>query len=146
MKATDTHHQNGNRLYTDEEDRFLISRYPTMTAPAMAEHIGRPPGSVRSRIIHLRQQGRIFGKPYRAPKIHNGERVGVRTKEAIQAEHDAVCDEVRIYLESQVRYRLMTIDHALLLAARLKNHLDTRGSARLVNMPVVRIVAVLEAA
>jgi hypothetical protein len=139
-------HANGLRLFTPEEDQFLIRGYATMTAPAMAEHIGRPAGSVRSRIIHLRQQGRIFGKPYRAPKTFSGERVGVRTKEAIQAEHDAVCDEVRIYLESQVRYRTMTIDHALLLADRLKSHLATRGSARLVNMPVVSIVELLEAA
>ena len=139
-------HANGLRLFTPEEDQFLIRGYATMTAPAMAEHIGRPHGSVRSRITHLRQQGRIFGKPYRAPRQPTGEKVGVRTTAAIQAEHDAVCDEVRIYLESQVRYRLMTIDHALLLAGRLKNHLDTRGSARLVNMPVVSIVEALEAA
>jgi hypothetical protein len=139
-------HANGLRLFTPEEDQFLIRGYATMTAPAMAERIGRPPGSVRSRIIHLRQQGRIFGKPYRAPKTFSGERVGVRTPEAIQAEHDAVCDEVRIYLESQVRYRTMTIDHALLLAARLKDHLATRGSARMVNMPVVLIVELLETA
>jgi hypothetical protein len=139
-------HINGQRLFTPDEDRFIVHSYATMTAPAIADKIGRPPGSVRSRIIHLRQQGRIFGKPYRAPKQPTGEKVGVRTTAAIQAEHEAVLDEVRIYLESQVRYRTMTIDHALLLAARLKSHLATRGSARLVNMPVVSIVELLEAA
>jgi hypothetical protein len=137
-------HINGQRLFTPDEDRFIVHSYATMTAPAMADIIGRPAGSVRSRIIHLRQQGRIFGRPYRAPRQPTGEKVGVRTTAAIQAEQEAVADEATAHLLHMIRHGQITQERAVALATRLRQHLNTRGSARLVNMPVLSIVDLLQ--